>query len=61
MSGTGDDEALPRTPPRGDRGGGPRRIDARCLLGSAGEAIIVHGRQEYRLRRTNSDKLILTK
>lgn len=40
---------------------GLRRIDARALLSDEREVILVHGRQEYRLRCTSSGKLILTK
>jgi hemin uptake protein HemP len=36
-------------------------IDSRELLGGERELIIVHGDQEYRLRHTQNDKLILTK
>ncbi len=37
------------------------RIDSRDLLQGARELIIRHGDQEYRLRHTQNDKLILTK
>lgn len=40
---------------------GPARVDARSVLGEARQVIIVHQGQEYRLQRTRSDKLILTK
>jgi hemin uptake protein HemP len=36
-------------------------IDSRQLLGGERELIIRHGDQEYRLRHTQNDKLILTK
>jgi hemin uptake protein HemP len=36
-------------------------IDSRDLLRGAREIVIVHGEQEYRLRHTQNDKLILTK
>lgn len=36
-------------------------IDSQSLLRGARELIIRHGDQEYRLRRTQNDKLILTK
>jgi hemin uptake protein HemP len=37
------------------------RIDARTLLVSGREVILVHKETEYRLRLTSNDKLILTK
>jgi hemin uptake protein HemP len=37
------------------------RIDARTLLASGREIILVHKDSEYRLRLTSNDKLILTK
>jgi hemin uptake protein HemP len=37
------------------------RIDSRELLQGARELVIRHGDQEYRLRHTQNDKLILTK
>lgn len=40
---------------------GPRRIDSGALLLSEREIVIVHRGQEYHLRITKSDKLILTK
>jgi hemin uptake protein HemP len=39
----------------------PRRVDSEALLQRARELVIVHRGQEYRLRVTKSDKLILTK
>lgn len=38
-----------------------RRIDSDALLQHAREIVIVHRGQEYHLRLTRSDKLILTK
>ena len=38
-----------------------QRIDSRALLQGERELIIQHGNQEYRLRHTQNDKLILTK
>ncbi|HEY0956928.1 MAG TPA: hemin uptake protein HemP [Roseateles sp.] len=38
-----------------------RRVDSATLLGSAGEVLIVHQQQVYRLRVTSLGKLILTK
>jgi hemin uptake protein HemP len=38
----------------------PLRIKSEELLGSHREVIILHGSREYRLRRTQSGKLILT-
>ncbi|HKC97335.1 MAG TPA: hemin uptake protein HemP [Methylomirabilota bacterium] len=49
-----------------DDGGGDeraplRRVESARLFESGREVIIVHRDQEYRLRITKSDKLILTK
>ena len=41
--------------------GAPRRLDSTALFQRAREIVIVHGGQEYRLRITKADKLILTK
>jgi hemin uptake protein HemP len=38
-----------------------RRLDLRDLLKGEREAIILHDGQEYRLRLTSNQKLILTK
>jgi hemin uptake protein HemP len=38
-----------------------RRIDSNALLQREREIVIVHRGQEYHLRLTRSDKLILTK
>lgn len=38
----------------------PRRIPSERLLGRAGQVVIVHRGREYRLRQTQSGKLILT-
>ena len=37
------------------------RVDSRLLLRESRELVIEHLGQEYRLRRTRNDKLILTK
>ena len=37
------------------------KIDARTLLASSREIILIHKDTEYRLRLTSNDKLILTK
>jgi hemin uptake protein HemP len=39
----------------------PQRIDSSRLLAGMRELIIEHAGSEYRLRRTQNDKLILTK
>lgn len=39
----------------------PRRVDSLSLLSGNRELIIEHAGCEYRLRRTQNDKLILTK
>jgi hemin uptake protein HemP len=38
----------------------PRRIPSVELLGRAGQVVILHNGREYRLRETQSGKLILT-
>jgi hemin uptake protein HemP len=45
----------------GERRGPPRRVDTETLLQREREIVIVHRGQEYHLRVTKSDKLILTK
>jgi hemin uptake protein HemP len=40
---------------------GPRRVSSHALLGGARELVIEHRGEEYRLRITSNDKLILTK
>jgi hemin uptake protein HemP len=44
-----------------DRGPSIPRIEASALLAPGREIILVHNEQEYRLRITSNDKLILTK
>lgn len=39
----------------------PRHLDSRELFHSGNEVIIVHKGEEYRLRITRNEKLILTK
>ncbi|WP_372006361.1 hemin uptake protein HemP [Tistrella mobilis] len=41
--------------------GGPASLDSHALLGTAGEVLIAHCGETYRLRRTRQNKLILTK
>lgn len=50
--------SLPRSLPRNAH---RQRVDSRELLQGERELIIQHGDQEYRLRHTQNDKLILTK
>jgi len=38
----------------------PQRVSSEALLGARGELVIVHNGREYRLRLTQSKKLILT-
>jgi hemin uptake protein HemP len=38
----------------------PKRVTSESLLGGGREVVIVHGGREYRLRQTQSGKLILT-
>ncbi|MQY50278.1 hemin uptake protein HemP [Rhodocyclus tenuis] len=53
------------TPPSTDAsntpGQRPERIDSRTLLRDGRELIIAHQGEEYRLRLTRQEKLILTK
>lgn len=44
----------------GGTGDAPQRVGSEALLGSCGELVIVHNGREYRLRLTQSGKLILT-
>jgi hemin uptake protein HemP len=39
----------------------PRRVHSTALFRGDREVVIVHGSQQYRLRITKADKLILTK
>ena len=50
-----------KSEPAGQRGPSIPRIDASTILASSREIILVHNQQEYRLRITSNDKLILTK
>jgi hemin uptake protein HemP len=38
-----------------------RRVDSRAIFGRDREVVITHHGQEYRLRITRADKLLLTK
>jgi hemin uptake protein HemP len=44
------------TPPRDT----PQRVTSQSLLGTRGELVILHNGREYRLRLTQTGKLILT-
>jgi hemin uptake protein HemP len=44
-----------------DEAAGIPRIDTSTLLASAREIILIHKDNQYRLRITSNDKLILTK
>jgi hemin uptake protein HemP len=57
--GHGSVEATEAREPRERRA--PRRIDSPTLFDGNREVVIVHQGQEYRLRITRADKLILTK
>jgi hemin uptake protein HemP len=46
------------TPRKSDEA--PQRVSSEKLLGSRGELVILHNGREYRLRLTQSGKLILT-
>ena len=63
LSRAGDDTHS-RTPPVAVANGepqGPGRIMVSELLAGGNEVILVHGGQDYRLRITANNKLILTK
>jgi hemin uptake protein HemP len=47
-------------PPSNPLRDAPQRVASESLLGRRGELVIVHNGREYRLRRTQSGKLILT-
>jgi hemin uptake protein HemP len=49
---------LPTSPRQSE--GAPQRVSSEKLLGSRGELVILHNGREYRLRLTQSGKLILT-
>lgn len=44
-----------------NRNGGERRYTSESLFGAAKELIIIHAEENYRLRITRNQKLILTK
>jgi len=50
----------PTPEPKGHMDPAPRRIPSEELLGRTGQAVIVHNGREYRLRKTQNGKLILT-
>ncbi|WP_425508033.1 hemin uptake protein HemP [Tahibacter caeni] len=53
--------STPAKRPAGTTAPAQRRVDSRLLLRESRELVIEHLGQEYRLRRTRNDKLILTK
>jgi hemin uptake protein HemP len=53
-------DARDETPRPAERPG-RRVVSSADLFGNARELVIVHGAEEYRLRITRADKLILTK
>jgi hemin uptake protein HemP len=53
--------APPARDERASAGPRPRRVESVTLFQLERELVIVHHGQEYRLRITKSDKLILTK
>ncbi len=64
ISGLARDESHGAAAPAADAVVGPslvRRVESVLLFERGREVIIVHRGQEYRLRITKSDKLILTK
>lgn len=52
---------LPASTPVPPSATAPAIVDAAQLLGGAGEILIRHAGQDYRLRITRANKLILTK
>ena len=54
-------DPTPKPEPAREKGVATPRIDASTLLAASREIILVHNQQEYRLRITSNDKLILTK
>lgn len=54
------DTSAPRPAP-GPRADEPVEVQAEAILGGAREIVILHKGARYRLRVTQSDKLILTK
>ena len=52
---------LPARPSNAAAAASPKRVDSGSLLSGNRELIIEHAGCEYRLRRTQNDKLILTK
>ena len=48
-------------PTRASASAAAQRVDSHRLLGGGRELVIEHAGQEYRLRLTRNDKLILTK
>lgn len=50
----------PQKNPDGAATEAPARVSSESLLGPRGELLIVHNGREYRLRLTQSGKLILT-
>jgi hemin uptake protein HemP len=58
---TSDPKAERALEARAEPDAGPRRIDLNTILRGDREVIIAHGTDEYRLRLTSNDKLLLTK
>ena len=51
----------PNSPPAADNAAGQRIVSSETLLAGRRELIIQHGAEQYRLRLTQSNKLILVK
>jgi hemin uptake protein HemP len=51
----------PNSPPTADNAAGQRIVSSETLLAGRRELIIQHGAEQYRLRLTASNKLILVK
>jgi hemin uptake protein HemP len=55
------DASSPSEPPARPQATGLRRVPLSAILGSDREIIICHRNDEYRLRLTSNNKLLLTK
>ena len=59
---TGNDAQRPAEPPKVSASEErPSAVDTRTLFGTRREVVLVHRGEPYRLRQTQSGKLILTK
>jgi hemin uptake protein HemP len=58
---TGASSSDPTSPPAADNAATPRIVSSESLLAGRRELLIQHGAEQYRLRLTASNKLILVK